>query len=597
MDFAPSGGVAALDAGFALATEVQPPAAPSSTAWDGQYRFDLPGGETLILPDDGDALFDAILGIYLVSGMDGVMLAHEAVAAAVAAFTADSEARRNAEQRMGGAYGVDDGPLRDFEAAEAHILRSNPGLASHPDLATAQDRALRFRQRMVAAIDDILVAEEEAQRWYEDRLMAAIDADLRMQKGRIADLWSAYDIRTTKGDAPVPIDKARSAEGLTIASRKDAVQVEVVRPGGKTREEVHPILPMLHEAGVFYYDYVQAVRIKRERGGAAGSGPGAVPREKLRDLLKTKGREHFAIFTCYRKVVGDKATDTQFDPARVQTILIQALIDAHQAIDPMIANLARGRLFATDTRLAVTGGPEPGTRAATRAIADRYSDRRHAAKGGMQGDKPPEILASPWLQSPFHERIKSLAATVADDQGQAPGGNLGDAPTAHLAPVFAGAEDRQLLLAVATPGTLTWRARQEMLLALAETEKAKAEMREKIALAVSAIGLIGVPFTGGGSALLAGIIDAMIVAERTSEEVANWIDARAFNKLVIDEISDAVWTEPAVAELVLLVIEAGFEIAADLVTDGMASRVFDAVMVLEIFGALGTAALEAGGRP
>ena len=73
--------------------------------------------------------------------------------------------------------------------------------------------------------------------------------------------------------------------------------------------------------------------------------------------------------------------------------------------------------------------------------------------------------------------------------------------------------------------------------------------RRRIAMTVAGLGMAGALFTGGSSLVVAGIIDAFLVADKTSNQISQWISAQQYSALVIDEMTAETWREPAVTEL------------------------------------------------
>jgi len=79
----------------------------------------------------------------------------------------------------------------------------------------------------------------------------------------------------------------------------------------------------------------------------------------------------------------------------------------------------------------------------------------------------------------------------------------------------------------------------------------------------------------------------LFVAEAASKNIAGWLDRQENAKLVVDEIGSQIWAQPAVAEVIGLVIKAGFTIAQDVITQGMLGKLFDAIACIEFLGGQG----------
>ena len=124
-------------------------------------------------------------------------------------------------------------------------------------------------------------------------------------------------------------------------------------------------------------------------------------------------------------------------------------------------------------------------------------------------------------------------------------------------------------------------------------------MAPGIALTVAALGMAGALFTGGSSLVVAGIVDAVLVADKTSGQIAQWISAQQYSALIVDEMTAEAWHAPAVTELMALVLEAGFQIGGDLVQQGAVAQFFAAVGATEMLAAglgVASAALQNAGR-
>ena len=82
--------------------------------------------------------------------------------------------------------------------------------------------------------------------------------------------------------------------------------------------------------------------------------------------------------------------------------------------------------------------------------------------------------------------------------------------------------------------------------------------------------------------IVAGAIDAMLVAGQASEDIERWIAARQFSEIALDRVASAHWSEPEIAALAGQILEAGFEIASDLLQSGAVGKVFDAISAAQL---------------
>ena len=588
------GFASALDNTEALATD---PA--SQYAWDGVYRFPL-GQSILELPDDGQ-LGSALLGIYLASGLDGVAVAWETARAALDTFGKPSPAEAALIQTKPeyGATTEYDTSLAKFQR---ELVYANRSVASRRALAEARAHNADFKHRLVQVLDDILSAEEEAQRWYERKLIDLVDAHLTHQKAVIEQAWTtAYQVglRGKKDpEAAVPIGGDESSAKLSIRSTADMVDVKRyslaenkrIQDATVATANVPGVIAALHQVGSLYFQYKQDLdaRIKankaRRREGAAALAIKDLPSyEAFRKALHEQGTKYFIIWATFQRVIEEKAIEIAFTQAmqdRCERLIIDGLRAAWKNCGLVIANAKADRLFKDEKPKCVTGGDEMGTPASAAVVTAAY---RSAPKVGLivgvSATKPAEISRSPWLQAPFHALMLSVATNEAATA------TVAVTSVDHLRVLFQSDEDRKRLLSLKALGSFVARAREEMVSALLEKEGLDESGRRNISLAIAGLGLAGAPFTGGASLLVAGIVDTALVADKTSSQIAQWIAAEQYSALVVDEMTAEAWHEPAVTELMGLVFEAGFQIAGDLLQEGAVAHFFAAVGLTELLAA------------
>jgi hypothetical protein len=589
----------ALDNTDALATD---PA--SHYVWDGVYRFPL-GQSILELPDDGQ-LASALLGIYLASGLDGVAVAWETARATLDTFGKPSPAEAALTQTQ-----PESGTTTDYDTSLARFQRelvdANPSVASRRTLAEARAHNADFKRRLVRALDDIVSAEEEAQRWYERKLIDLIDAHLTHQKTVIERAWTTtYQVgRKGKKDpeGAVSIGADESSATLSIRSTADMVDVErfsaVVngrfQDAAVAKASVPGVIAALHHVGSLYFQYkrdlearIKANKIRRREGAAALAIKDLPSYDAFRKALHERGTKYFIIWATFQHVVEDKAIETAFTQAmqdRCERLIIDGLRAAWENCDVVIANAKTDRLFKDEKPKCVIGGDGMGTPASASVVAAAY---RPVPKVGLLGvsAKKPEVSRSPWVQAPFHALMLSVATN------ELAAATVAVTPVDHLRALFQSDEDRKRLLSLKSLGSFVARAREEMVSALQERDRLDESGRRNISLAIAGLGLVSAPFTGGASLLVAGMVDATLVADKTSHQIAQWIAAEQYSALVVDEMTAEAWHEPAVTELMSLVFEAGFQIAGDLVQEGALAHFFAAVGLTELLVAGGSYALS-----
>jgi len=605
----------AVDTTAALATVPAP-----RSIWTGAYRFPL-GQSILELPDDDAQLRNALLGIYLASGLNGVAVAWTAARAALEMFEKPSAAEEALTELKAG-YGTGLEYSTSFAAFQGALLDANPGVASRSTLEESRTHNSDFRRRLLAAIDDILSAEEEAQRWYEDKLIQVIDAHLAHQKVLLKQAWeSTYDVGRPDKQGPdgaVPIDGNESPAKLTIRNQSDLVEVKRYDKGANVQSatetivKVPGVIAALHEVGTLYFKYKQELegRIKankqRQRNGAAALAIKDLSSyEPFGNALREHGAKHFIIWATFRRVIEDKAIETVFTQEmqdRCTRLIVDALRTAWKTCDEVSANAKADRLFKDEKPKCVVGRDELGIPASQIVTTSTYN--RNQKTSQLYGVPYPrtsfaqqagEISRSPWLQAPFHALILSAATAI---QHEATPSSTADSVD-HLKILFEGADDRKRLLALKALASFVSRAREEMIDTLLQRQERDEAWRRRIVMTVAGLGIAGTLFTGGASLVVAGIVDAFLVADKTSNQIAQWISAEQYSALVIDEMTAEAWREPAIIELMALVFEAGFHIAGDLVQEGAVAHFIASVGLTEMLAAgvgLASAALNKAGR-
>ncbi|HWU02906.1 MAG TPA: hypothetical protein VN222_09230 [Novosphingobium sp.] len=560
----------------------QSPPVPWVGGWSGVYRFPMDGSEALELPADKSELGKAVFGIYVVAGIDGVSRAWSVARKALEAL------RDSMDQAMAG---LGDASGMDAEKAArawwSTMQSNNIDLIPSPEPLETRKANDRFLEDLQSAIDKVVYLEETAQRWYEDKLVALIGADLAEQAHRIDEAWIRYNIVDARQNR-VALDEHTSASGLRLLGRKEdqapyhgSMASGVSSTADGSEGPVFPtVLVRLHEAGVAWYDYAQAARQARSPWAPknnAGSTEGY--RVRMRAALAAIEMSDFIVFAAFHDVV-ERSTNVAFDPARCEQLVIKALIAARTAIPRKQRELQAARLFASDQAMA---RPEDGV---GQTAAMRVIEKARRTRNDDPGKASANPNFSPWLQAPYHARMSSVAAHI--NAQEPPFANLGEGPVEHLLAIFESEEDRALLDSSTRQGTFAGRARVEMVRAFEVDAREMAETRVTIVAGLTVVGLLAAPFTGGGSLLAAaGICDALFVAEAASKNIAGWLDRQENAKLVVDEIGSQIWAQPAVAEVIGLVIKAGFTIAQDVITQGMLGKLFDAIACIEFLGGQG----------
>jgi uncharacterized membrane protein len=598
-------------------------------------------GDTVELPYDNVDLDDTLHGAYCVGGFvalealyneamqchDRFISAHDNEIATLGAGARQANADVEAALQRVGPYGPQDLNRAALDSAMQmrDAIRPSAQLRLQ-ELAGEYDRRSAFMDTLAQSIDKFIGIEEVMQRWYEAKLHEVIDAELNWRRQEVARVWAEYDIGLADGKLPMRIEDADAATGLRIRSTKQTVKMPVFSMGKTIQTsgeekfiEVHAAVAALHQVGVAWYAYSQAVAVARGMRRPRGSAyriqetPGYDYYRNFRQLLQELGGKYFVIYATYRKVV-EVDNDMTFNPKLCERLIIRALLDAYRNIPKTLDKLRNERLFVSDEQVSRTGGRTMGKTAAETLVQIRYrgvvvegyadgygpppgttqvkANAGQARTSPTPASKAPDIFNSPWLQAPFHERFKLVYALITAERESKVSTTNPDLE--HLRGLFTSEDDIRYLSWICTVGSASSRARLEMVRRLTDLIQDTRAMRDAIAKVVGGIGLVAAPFTEGGSLVVAGAVDAMLVADQTADSVAKWLAAEQFSKLVLDQIADMHWREPAVAELAGTILEAGFSIASDLVNGGAAGAVLDGFGVCILVTGLVNLAVDAG---
>lgn len=576
------------------------------------------GGAWMVLPYDADSIAAVLESVYRVNGFAGLEILYKAAVASYAAFLRLSDSQ---ELSLTGTLAE-----KDAAVSRAQILIGDAGdqsanrealrerlsvrdLYAAPTRA-ALDRLDRERPRRAAQmqalreqIDTLAEIEEEAQRWYEGKLLTAIELDFAKRQCDLEALWQQYRIGDPKTGLPVWFKDAHSAKGLEILAEDDLATVVGGKPGAPVRvngkdvprvqgEEatftVHAVIKWTHELALAQYRFRRAIETSRNLPARAARRVEAnrlkafPERQAYRLLLDSLPQAHFIAHAAHRGLY-QLSGDLMFSEKKIAAAVIEAFLKARDTMPQLLADMRENLLFRDDDSAVVVGKDAMARPAAEVLIAKRYDERIVM----VRAEEAPaaNIFRSPWLQAPFHERLMQLADVFrAEGAEEAPAGAAIEAyaEVAHLAPLFEDEFDRRMLLWTTSLGTLAGRARVEMMRRLTERIESEAEMRRNVQLAVAAAGMVAVPFTAGKSLVVAGAIDAMLIADQSAADVERWIATKQFSKIVLDGIAAAHWVEPEVSQLVGQVLEAGFEIASDLVQAGAIGKAVDAISTAQL---------------
>jgi hypothetical protein len=601
------------------------------------------GGEPMSLPFDAESIAAVLESTYRVCGFRGLEIIYNAAVASYAALlrgvedverwlTGPPTGRGTAGRTLG----------RDVEASAAveaaiadsfakHALAYDPSKATLDRLNHERSRRSEQMQALREEIDTLVAMEEEAQRWYEQKLFATIGIDFAKLQTDLEDSWRRYHIGYAETGLQVWLKDVGSADGLVILARDDQDTVTGGMPGPTvqglgTEYLVHSVIKATHELAKAQFDFQAAIDQPRKAGldkarrVDPASLPGAAYLATYRKLLDHLPGKYFIAHAAHRGLYKN-SPDTIFNKETVEAAVIKAFLQARDTIPVILTDMRANLLFQDERPTAVIGTEVMARPAAESLIAAHYDERviwvredepksgatmHQSGQPKSEGKSTPNIFMSPWLQAPFHERLRQLAEVLraeATEEEPAKAAGVLPKPTnseiatedpqitaesaqdrtrlaaevAHLRPLFAAADDRMMLLWVTSLGTMAARARVEMMERLSERVSSQAEMRRSLQQVISGAGMVLAPFTEGGSIVVAGAIDAMLVADQATVDVERWIAAKQFSKVVLDQVAGVYWSEPEVSQLVGQLLEAGYEIASDLVQTGTIGTIFNAI--------------------
>jgi hypothetical protein len=545
------------------------PLDPNVPAAAGTLTVNLDGRSIDLVPTRTE--ITRIVGTcYLLGGFDLVRSLNTAVRQAVD----DAQSQAHESQAASNdfvrrlSFTRDSGKRRLYEDAVSRSAVDFVTFTARADLAR------KIQTLIAASWGRIAIAEEQVLRDYEPLLNKQF-AELADKSGRIAkdqwDLYKPYDPEDTAGSTLSIEDAKESATGKLKLGNPGQL-IDNIRTLGKSWRE--------------YLDALQSTRMVAALGrrNVTTLSPGVDPDQQLRGS-QIHNRDAFYAFNKVREQVGiafpaalqvygrfgrithsvdyarlsnptDNSQKAQSDD-EIGSWVIEALINAFNSARALASGAFLHSAFTPDRmRVEPTDDPPPSdlsrdqlrilkeglTVPATRIIANRIA----ALDSEVQ---------SPWLQQP----VKSKLA----DKGRA-----GD-PV--LAPYFWG-------------GRLHYAALEDVYRAIDVGRKQQKADLDRALLFMDAFAVPLAFFTGGESLVAAGLIHAIVRGREMYMSISDYQAKDALANIALRPMQEAIWAHPSAVSLVSNLIEGGFEIATNVVNEGVAGALLGAIQISLILG-------------
>jgi hypothetical protein len=448
------------------------------------------------------------------------------------------------------------------------------------------ERRLKTAKEVLRMLHDewarIAAAEEQVLREYEGRLVGQF-ARLAIEAGDLAlREWARYEPYDNTAADAIPLTtletKERSSGDLRL--RKEAG--DLVTKVWELYESWMVYLEQLHSL-----QSLVGMGARRIRIATPGADPQAMVENSRKNLaikfeaFQERRAQVGSKFPAALQVYGELATlsgsrktaalqvygeletlsssrKTTGNP-EVERMVIKALIEAVASAQKIGYDAAMNPLFEAGKRLRVEAGTAGGaasnlpgyqqellerglTIPASRIIANALIDDDNAAK-------------SPWLQLPAR-----LALVKRAEEGEE-----------RLKPYF-------------TPARLHHAALGEVNNALQEVRRKQTEKRDQALLIMDALAMPAGFFTGGATMAAAGAIHAIVRGREMYINFREYQARDALATIALLPMQQAIWEHPSAVKLTGRLIEGGFEIATDLVSEGFAGAILDTVQVALTIG-------------
>jgi hypothetical protein len=473
------------------------------------------------------------------------------------------------------------------------LTRTMRGL-DRPQGPTDESDAMRARVTQAQADvrrawAELVAVETTFLRDYEDALLRYAKARFDDRTADIRRWWTNDYAVVTVGDPDIKPDPsgAISPEKLALASTDAALKEGLLRDTVQLAARwvqyqgiVHSTLPALKDlrptpANIrSAQQYATEMRVRRVRF------------ERL--AAEVEGR-HPAALLAYRglarraKVATGPAGDAdgpppdlvmrQGEPAPARAAEEEVIAGLHRALAGATDALARFEELRVFRSAPLPPGADPGKGGLPPSAAARIGE---ILGQGWSGH------GAVWAQQPLHVQFDAdLARAFLPRLPRAPGTGPGTATTPSTAAFLGslGPDRIRILQRAGVPGSLANRARKEVFGHMESVIKARKARIQNIAAVTAAAGLLLALPTDGASIYVAAAIDLELAAIEAGIDIREFLDRSALGAVAISAQERMYWVAPELATLAGRIAELGLRALGDVVTDGAASHIIDAIAV------------------
>ncbi|MCA3521547.1 hypothetical protein [Phenylobacterium sp.] len=247
----------------------------------------------------------------------------------------------------------------------------------------------------------------------------------------------------------------------------------------------------------------------------------------------------------------------------------------HRAIEGARDALARFKALRV-FRDGRTPPPPEGERALAASGAERVGRVIADADGGH---------GAVWAQQPLHVQFDADLARLLSVAPVPPAPDRPGAVTTPRTRAFLGtlsADQIRRFQRAGVPGSVANRARKEVFGHMEAVIKARKARIETIAAVTAAAGLLLAIPTDGASIYVAAAIDLELAAIEAGIDIRAYLDQAALGSIAIAAEERMYWVAPELATLAGRISELGLRALGDVVLDGAASHLIDAISVVAL---------------
>lgn len=531
------------------------------------------GGSVLPIPCTAEGLWGLVGTAWILGGFQAVVRARQAIEDAVDGLARTAASRRSeAEQaksqvahaeRM---YAIEPSRSRASHLDDwrdvARETEKNAG-----DARAASRRAAACRARYGTLFRDvwkrIALAEEELLKDYEGLAVAAFREILERNRDTARREWERYRCHRADDPDKAPVAIADAAEGDDGDFRMNPPE----DPAGEG-EKASPLERLFWRA----WDLRERARAIVEE-----KTPPASVERKLRDSPdEAQQREWRARGLQDRVKAFKEARDAvaQKDPILLQvypdmTVRTSLADFRGMVVSALLAVFRQNRDVLRDQVSLTAGGQlrvEPRRKDGVEPPRGAYTEAERAAVKAGDG----------WQA--LQEWELTVPASVAIAQRLRDMDEPSSSAWVHLPvrlAVHASVEGDARRGAYAEPGSFEHAAITHLWDELEEVRKAEETARRTRTLAILAAGVVLAPFTGGGSLVAAGLVQAAYSVGEIYQAARDYADADAFARSTLAPIEAALWQRPSTVTLVRTIAARSLDVATGVIPAGRIPLVVD----------------------